>query len=64
MASAGVLGLLATGQQRRGQQQDDDFFWFHAVSLRKVAAVFNQTLQPANASRPPEMQIRAQKYRF
>ncbi|MGB7749810.1 MAG: hypothetical protein WBN75_21280 [Verrucomicrobiia bacterium] len=27
--------------------------------MRKAAAVFNQTLQPANTARPPEMQIRA-----
>ena len=33
--------------KRRGQQQHDEFSRFHAASLRKVAAFFNQTLPPA-----------------
>jgi len=49
-----VGGFLATRPERRGQQQRDESSWFHAVSLRKAAALFNQTLQPANVAGLPD----------
>jgi hypothetical protein len=38
---------LATRPECRRQQQHDESSRFHAVSLRKAAALFNQTLPPA-----------------
>ena len=42
-----VGGLLAARPERRSQQQHDESSRFHAASLRKAVALFNQTLPPA-----------------